>query len=541
MSGTVLVRIEATRGLGNLTHDLDNSRRPSYVDHTKSHSNTILRGSDIKHSRNLLTEQSHFIKNDFNAEKNRQRELIHKDYLSDKEYISARRKVRNWQSHMKTHLSGFIGFSQDAHANKMSREQLDNCAIQYVEDLCSRKNIELTYLVRHEDETTVHYHFITTNYDNALKQTLRFKRDDLRKEQDKIGIAFTSTGLTRGLDKQARLKQAAEALNIPMENGKYSAEVWKQSNVIHRSVKQLHEDLPLEIEAKQKTLKELSKKHQAQLNKLSKNQRLILSNTEKLTQLESACNIKQSDIDKIKKRLIIYNKRVADAQTEIDILSLQFSPPKTERIEYVSSHTKNMLGQSKPVLKTLRIVSVKNAEKAYKAAIAKQKKLAQNEKRNKEQAMERENAHKKDKEAMEAFFKKQAFKHLKVFGTPIVSHSEILDFIKWFDMDSGWVTTKTGTRFKVQTENGKAIRVVVDSSMGSTQEVAKTLLYAAKQAGLVQGYFTGSDEVLIELWKTNQTSPPPIEIILRDGQEVMMLKEGLIDEREASFENSFGR
>ncbi|WEJ61881.1 hypothetical protein [Thiomicrorhabdus lithotrophica] len=533
MTGTVIVRLKGIKDEGNLTHDLGERNGLNYVDHTKSHLNMIVIGQPFAESKQKFKEQKKFIVNDFNQEKAQQRQFIMPDFLDEKEYVKERRKVRNWQSHMKSHLAGFIGFGHDAQANSLDREKMDACAKEYVKTLCDRHGIELLYLIRHEDETTPHYHFLTTNYNPATKHTIRLDRNLLRKEQDKIGESFSSMGLTRGLDKQERLKLAAEKLNQPMIDGRYSAEVWKESNVIHRSVKQLHEDLPLEIEDKKEEIQQIQAQISKQQAKIEKNQKLIAKNEHTLLQLaikEASSQVKQ---EKIEKRLKIYQKRINDAQAEIDRLSVEFAPPKTSIIEYVSGYEKPLIGPPKPTIKKTKVVSVKNANASYKAAEAYKRKLEQQEFELKNQKAKAKQEQLVIEEELKAFFAKLAYKHMMVFGKPFDSQDEMLDFIKWFDQDTGWVTTNIGTRFKTQTENNQVVRVVVEHSEGiSAKQKAKTLLFATHKAEMTKGHFKGLDEVLIEFCKMMKQSPGKydFELILSDEQKTTLTKNGIFEE-----------
>lgn len=531
MAGTVIVRLEPMKGSGNLTHDLGKRNELNYVDHTKSHLNMIVIGQPFQDSKAIFKRQQKFIIDDFNQSKESERQFLMPDFMDKDEYRKQRRNIRNWQSHMKSHRAGFIGFGHDAQANDLNHENLDRCAQKYLEDFCERHNVEVLYLVRHMDETTVHYHFVTTNYNSELKQTLHLKRDCLRKEQDRIGEAFSSMGLTRGMDKQERLKQTAKELKQPMQDGRYSAEVWKESNVIHRSVKQLHEDLPLEIAEKQKEADRIQSEIQKQQAKLEKNQKLIQKNESQLTRLNIQNASAEVKREKIEKRLGIYEKRVKDAQSEIDRLSIDFKEIKGTNIEYITSYEPKRFGSPKPIIKRANLVSAKKANQHYKTLKAKAIKLQEEQNQlelKKQQHLEQQ----QNSEAeIQLFFAKQAYKHMLVFGKAIDNSEELLDFIKWYDQESQWTTTKLGTRFKVQEKNGQVIRVVVENTVGKTDyEKAYTLLNAASKSKLNSGYFTGSDDVLIQVWNLMEEHRDKLnfELLLTKEQEMLLEKRNLM-------------
>lgn len=529
MNGTVIVRLEPVKTAGNITHDLDNERRPKYVDKTKSKLNKIIYGKEYTQSKQAFRDQQQSIINHFNRSKTQQRKDYRLLFLSPKNSARERRNIRNWQSHMNTHLSGFIGFGTDAQANDLNREEMDKCAQEYVNDLCLRHNIEILYLVRHEDESTTHYHFLTTNYDEARSQTLKLQRDDLRKEQDAIGSAFQSMGLSRGIDKQKRLKDVSDKLKVPMVNGRYSENVWEKANVIHRSVKRLHEELPLELYIRQEELAFVESSLAAQKAKLDKNIDLIEKSEERLALLSIEQNDFEAESEKLKKCINTYHKSVTDAKAEIDRLSLEFSPPKKSIIEHVSGYTKKQFGKDEPIIKKIEVVMPKNAFENFKIVAAKEKELEQENARLKQLHQKQNEKRLQDEDELQAFFNEQAFKHLLVFGKPLESNEEIQDFIKWFDQNTGWTTTKIGTRFKVQKQDGEIIRIVVErSTINSAAQKAETLLYAARHSNMRSGGFTGSIDVLIELWKQNQSQAVPFDLKLTDQQKSILKKESLL-------------
>lgn len=541
MAGTVMVRIEGIKTIGSLTHDLGNRNNLDYVDQSKSHLNTIVMGQSFEESKALFKHQKESIIQNFNYEKDRQRELVSHEFLDNKEYKKERRRIRNWQSHMNSHLRGIIGFGQDAKANFLSHQLMDQCARDYVNKLCENHNLEALYLVRHMDETAVHYHFVTTNYNFGNHKTLRLTRDDLRKEQDKIGEAFSPLGLSRGVDKQERLKQAALKLDQPLENGKYSADVWKEANVINRSVKQLHEDLPFEIEEKQKEIEKIEIDLKAQQKKLEKNKRLIEKNEHKLSMLDIKKAGALVEQEKIEKRLKSYQKRVNDAQAEIDRLSLKIKPIKASTIEYVTGYEEKHFGSPKPIVKKAKVVSPRKANEFFKKLKAKEIKLKQEQKRIQEQRLQQREEQQQAQQELELFFAKQSYKHMMVFGKQIESRDELINFVKWFEQESGWVTTNIGTRFKVQKENGEVVRIVVENTEGHSDfQKAETLLLAASKSEMDSGYFNGSDEMFLEFWKLHQRKTKDIdfELLLTEEQEQLLQEKGLTKPTPLPPENS---
>lgn len=576
----MLVRLKAIKAVGNLTHDLVNDKRPSYVDRNKSDQNVIILGDDFLKAREKFNEQVDSIKESFNDHKDQQRSLILRENLSSKEYQQQRRNIRNWQSHMNTHLSGLIAFGKDANANQLDRKEMDNNAKNYLLDFCSSHNVETLYLVRHEDEATVHYHFVTTNYDDQLYKTLSFDRNALRKEQDAIGVAFESMGLKRGLDKQARLKQVAERLELELVDGKYDPEVWSQANVIHRSVKQLHEDLPLELASLQdkkisaeddykiahglqkaenivwraaekkrideesvlkttleqkndvaRELKELNDEIAKQENKKAKNERYMQNAQKKYDKLKDNFGVGKDKLDKLKKNVLLYEDRAQTAKNEIERLSSNTRKLKLKTVEVVTGYEAGPSSGKQPIITKKKMVETEEAMRFQKQATAVYLENRQKQVRAKKELEAKALKNLQDKEEMESYFAKQAYKYLLVFGKPIDSTSEMIGFIRWHEQETGWTTTKLGARFKVQKENDEVIRVVVESNKNlSDREKAETLLYAVTESGMKRGHFKGSNEVLLELWTLLETDEHSFELALTDEQRVLLEASGAMED-----------
>lgn len=525
--GTVIVRLVPVKHMGNLTHDLDNDKRPGYVNKSKSHLNTVIVGTNLQDAKALYNIQKNNMINDFNHEKNRLRELLEQQNLTAKELTKERRKIRNWQTHMCSHMSGLIGFGLDADARLLNPSTMDACAKAYLADLCKRHQVEVLYLVKHMDESNPHYHFVTTNYDTSKKRTLRLNRDDLRQEQDEIGNAFEKLGLGRGIDKQARIKQASEKLGIPAINGKYDKKVFEEANVIHKSVKQLHETLPLEIAKKHSEVANLESLISEQEAKLNRNNALISKNEALLAALEQDNGNESIKLDKVRKRLDSYHKRAADALSEIERLSINVEPVKEKIVKFVKSDKEGPSGR-KIVISKVTVADPIAVNKSYKQIKAKEIKLKKAQSDHKRQI---DLDHKKlleQQRASELYIQKQIYKHLLVFGEEPTDLEDMLDFLKWHDEKTGWTKTTAGTSFKIQEVDGKVKRIVVDNTGNpSPDKVAFTLLYAARKKGMKSGRFTGRDEVLIELWKQNIANGEPVQINLSSEQVLILEANGI--------------
>ncbi len=135
-------------------------------------------------------------------------------------------------------LSGIITFSKDARSQVNSTPP-DAQAMKFAEKFASENRVGLLYLVRHSDETTVHYHMLFENITSDGESAKnKLSPPVLSRWQDRAGEVFSTVGIGRGTPKAVRL-----AAGEPV------------SAVIHRSVKRLHEDLPREISREEERLR----------------------------------------------------------------------------------------------------------------------------------------------------------------------------------------------------------------------------------------------------------------------------------------------
>lgn len=260
MGITVSVRLQVSKDLrGQALHDY--AKRPAYVDQSKVKDNVLIdlgNGVNVESLYEFAQEQSE--------------QLI-------KNYSSKEGRGRKWRTDSKTHLMGLISFGggfvliQD----EVDKNKLDERAKEYVLNFCQKHNCKPTYLMRHEDETTTHYHFKTTNVDEVTWKPLRLKIKDLKEEQTAISEVFSPMMLPnrqvfkRGVAKTDKLREAYKA--VAKNEGEnlidYRRRVYEKANVNHRSVFQLHRDLPAEIAAIEQTIKQLKAGEESSLEKLN--------------------------------------------------------------------------------------------------------------------------------------------------------------------------------------------------------------------------------------------------------------------------------
>lgn len=159
---------------------------------------------------------------------------------------------------------GILSFSIEARdtVHRLSREEQDRRALQSAKDVCSLHGGKLVGLVVHRDETTLHIHFqmLAVGSNGNL---LRISREECKRRQDVAAQAWSDLGISRGKEKALRI-----------------AEGDSFSKIIHRSVRELHEDLPrelAELQAENERLQEANLQLSAELSRLTEEYKAIVN------------------------------------------------------------------------------------------------------------------------------------------------------------------------------------------------------------------------------------------------------------------------
>lgn len=98
---------------------------------------------------------------------------------------------QKFQTKTKPFLSGIIAFTnkEKQYCNNYL-ELLDYTAIKFIDDFCKSKHTKCVYLVRHSDETSVHYHFMLLDYNFEKHTTIKFSKVDLSYQQTRLNREF---------------------------------------------------------------------------------------------------------------------------------------------------------------------------------------------------------------------------------------------------------------------------------------------------------------------------------------------------------------
>jgi len=237
---------------GQVRHDLRSSKIPNYVDKSKSAENSVLI-----------------------------QPLTGDELFNECKKLRAQRQTkRGIKKNINVAIAGIITFSSEAlpiinKLDKARQDELFKDAAKKIEDYLK---INITGLIIHRDESSIHAHFQSPAFNREgypLSDLIGPK--ELSQLQTVAAEAFKELGIDRGIKKIDRIK-----------NGEDYAQT------IHRSVRQLHNDLPLELAKKQEQIIELEQKRQEQ--------ELILNQQkqEQAAELQEQERQKQEEEDKIK-------------------------------------------------------------------------------------------------------------------------------------------------------------------------------------------------------------------------------------------------
>lgn len=264
MSMTVSVRVQhnsMSKAAGQRRHDARLGKVPTYVDQDRSDDNSIIQPT--------MTE----------AEARRQCEALR----------AQNDHKRGMKSTAAVLTAGVITFGTEAQPviEALDKEKQDALYQDIAERLADTLDTRLVGLAVHRDESAPHAHFnlLAVNR-QGLPLSKVITKDQAKHLQDIAGQVLAEHGLdeiTRGKSKEQRILEGEDP-----------------SKTIHRSVAQLHKDLPREIEAAQE--------------KLAKNLALI---EKARADLEAET---QGREEKIQKRLASYEKRAGDAQAQLERL-----------------------------------------------------------------------------------------------------------------------------------------------------------------------------------------------------------------------------
>jgi uncharacterized protein YbjQ (UPF0145 family) len=322
-SKSISVRIQPNsgrKGAGQRKHDLrDPSATPDYVDPTRSALNSVI----------IPPPKSEDVRAEIAANR----------------LAAGQKKL---QADARTTIAGVLTFGTDAQIiiERLSRSEQDALFERLAQRVAKEASRPLLGLVVHRDESAIHAHFTLRGYElkDGREIAPRFTPADLKRLQDVVSYEVGHLGIERGTPKAERI-----------ERGEGKAQT------IHRTVAELHNDLPKERAAEAQKIKEAQEKR---------------SYYESLaTKAREQLKAEGADAERLLKRIETYEARISK-------LDEALKPPATAQmlkgVEPMKRINAEVVNGSKFGFKTFadyKIVTAEEATRFEKQAAEREKTL----------------------------------------------------------------------------------------------------------------------------------------------------------------------
>ncbi len=297
MTMTVSTRIKgksAALAAGQRRHDLRLGRIPKYVSIGKIKDNSVI----------LKTPLESRIRRE--CEELRELNPHERDMKSDAAIVTV----------------GIITFGKKAQPiiRALSVEEQDAIYLDIAERIAKKGDTKLLGLVVHRDESAPHAHYTLRGVNNkGFPMSEVFKAKETAELQDLVGQVLADHGhgeIKRGKPKKDRMRD-----NEPTAN-------W-----VNRSVRQLHDDLPAELDAAQARLNEIYDR-QDDADSLLKEKMDKVRYYEALAEKAKAqAELENANLEKLKKRVSTYENRVSKLLEDIAKLENSDSKEVREALE----------------------------------------------------------------------------------------------------------------------------------------------------------------------------------------------------------------
>jgi chromosome segregation ATPase len=277
---------------GQRDHDLRNPKKtPDYVDQSKKHLNSVI----------IKTPRPSTIR----------------DEIAANRLAAGQQKLRADAS---TTIAGIITFGTEAQATiqNLPKHAQDDLFKKVATRVARESKRDLLGLVVHRDESAIHAHFTLRGYrlENGREQAPRLTPTDLKRLQDVVAEEVRHLGIERGTPKTER-QARGDSLD----------------KIIHRSVAELHADLPKELAA-------LSEKRDYYAVLLAKAEAKLQNETAKAEAME--------------KRISVYEHRISDLSQTIKQKELRLKQIEASQEKRASDYLKSVKAPLEP-MKTVRV------------------------------------------------------------------------------------------------------------------------------------------------------------------------------------------
>lgn len=207
-----------------------------------------------------------------------------------------KRQPRSMPKDAAVSISGIVTFSTDAQPaiDALPKAEQDRRFLAAAEAVADHLGTDVAGVAVHRDESAIHCHFTLYGYgQDGQPISRKLKKKVLSQLQDVAATAFSDLGITRGKKIGERIK-----------NGE------PYSKTVNRSVRELHRDLPIELQAAREKVAEMQ-------------QRVATTRAK----LEAGTG----NLEKLQKRLKTYEKRLNDRKAEAARLADLAELPKPQK------------------------------------------------------------------------------------------------------------------------------------------------------------------------------------------------------------------
>lgn len=317
MSLTVSVRIKpipAKAGAGQARHDLRSGRVPGYVDHDKSTDNSLV--------------------------------IAPPDPSAVFDEIASGRKAARQQSlrqDARVVIAGVVTWGTEAQEriNALSVPDQDALYRRICDRISRETGRDLIGLVVHRDESSPHCHFMLRGYqrtESGQEIAPRFQPKDLQKLQDAAGQEVADLGISRGKSIGERIADGDD-----------------YSKTLHRSVKELHRDIPDELQKARHDLALAEEKAVKARELLAKTEAKIASGTSSVADLDKRLETKTRRLASAEKSLKEAREKVAHLQALVPVPVTTVTVAKWPRDERTGIK-KAFSSAPQPVFSTMKVV-----------------------------------------------------------------------------------------------------------------------------------------------------------------------------------------
>lgn len=316
---SISVRVKpltASKAAGQMRHDL-RLHAPSYVDASRSHLNRSGKTVDIK----ALTEE-----------------------VASHRAAAGQQKLRKDAQLV---VAGIVTFGTEAQKTfaALSSQEQERVFSKIANRIARESGRELLSASVHRDESAVHAHFMLRahRYDEATgrEEAWRFQKKDMQRFQDAAAEEVKSLGIERGFTKTQRLQMGDSPADL-----------------IHKSVHEMHDAIPADLERARKTLADATEKAQVAQRRLETTQAKVAKAT--------------SEDVVLSKRLATYERRLETAQKALEKAELEMSQltdlvkvPALKTVQVLQKDTRSFLQKltAQPIpTKTVKVYSADAAD-----------------------------------------------------------------------------------------------------------------------------------------------------------------------------------